>query len=211
LTQYDFRLLDNGKQQRITEDVASHPISLVVAIQANNDVEKILPQIQKLGSVFEQLVVGENGELAVLAFDHRIQTLADFYVRHGEDRHRVQKLKSGSTTMALNDAAMEGINMLKRRPETRRRVLLMISENRDKGSTIKTREVLTAAEFANVPIYSVDISKLLAALTSKPMPGRPDNRPPGAQHLPAGIVATPTTESQNNMATGFRCSKMSSI
>src|SRR5882724_1378651 len=122
LTQYDFRLLDNGKQQRITEDVASHPISLVVAIQANNDVEKILPSIQKLGSVFEQLVVGENGELAVLAFDHRIQTLADFTSDTEKIDMAFKKLKPGSTTMALNDAAMEGINMLKRRPETRRRV-----------------------------------------------------------------------------------------
>jgi VWFA-related protein len=149
--------------------------------------------------VFEQLVVGENGELAVLAFDHRIQTLADFTSDTEKIDIAFKKLKPGSTTMALNDAAMEGINMLRRRPETRRRVLLLISENRDKGSTIKTREVLTAAEFANVPIYSVDVSKLLAGLTAKPMPGRPDNRPPGAQHLPAGIVATPTTESQNNM------------
>src|SRR6266404_992764 len=174
LTQYDFRLYDNGKLQKITEDVASHPLSLVVAIQANNDVEKILPSIQKLGSVFEQLVVGENGEMAVLAFDHRIQTLADFTSDTEKIDIAFKKLKPGSTTMAVNDAAMEGINMLKRRPETRRRVLLVISENRDKGSTIKAREVLMAAEFANVPIYSVDISKLLAALTSKAMPGRPD-------------------------------------
>src|ERR1700687_5251929 len=42
----DFRLLDNGKPQKITEDVASHPMSLVVAIQANAEVEKILPQLQ---------------------------------------------------------------------------------------------------------------------------------------------------------------------
>jgi len=79
LTQYDFRLLDNGKQQRITEDIASHPISLVVGIQANNDVEKILPQIQKLGSVFEQLVVGENGEMAVLV----IVSIALLVIHHG--------------------------------------------------------------------------------------------------------------------------------
>src|SRR5258708_5979117 len=62
LTPYDFRLFDNGKLQKITQDAASHPISLVVAIQANSQMEKILPQIQKLGSVFEALVLGENGE-----------------------------------------------------------------------------------------------------------------------------------------------------
>src|SRR5580700_1314494 len=66
LTPYDFRLFDNGKPQKITQDVASHPLSLVVAVQANSAVEKILPQIQKLGSVFESLVLGEDGEMAVL-------------------------------------------------------------------------------------------------------------------------------------------------
>ena len=39
LSPIDFRLLDNGKPQKITEDVASHPISLVVAIQASAAME----------------------------------------------------------------------------------------------------------------------------------------------------------------------------
>src|SRR5215472_8501717 len=61
LTPYDFRLFDNGKAQKITEDITSHPISMVVAIQANADVEKVLPSIQKLSSIFESLVLGEDG------------------------------------------------------------------------------------------------------------------------------------------------------
>src|SRR6266704_6842776 len=62
LTPLDFRLLDNGKEQKITEDVASHPISLVVLVQANAGVEKILPQVQKIGSLIDGLVTGDNGE-----------------------------------------------------------------------------------------------------------------------------------------------------
>src|SRR5262249_55016053 len=58
LTPYDFRLRDNGRVQKITEDITSHPISMVVAIQANADVEKILPSIQKLSAIFESLVLG---------------------------------------------------------------------------------------------------------------------------------------------------------
>lgn len=199
LTQYDFRLFDNGKPQRITEDVASHPLSLVVAIQQNTDVEKILPQIQKLGSIFEALVLGENGEMALLGFDHRIQTLVEFTTDTDKIDAGFKKLKSGSSTSALNDAAIAGINMLRTRPPSRRRVLMLIAENRDKGSEIKEREVLSAAEFANVVVYSINVSELLAALTSKAQPPRPNPLPPGAQHLPAGIVNTPTTDSQMAM------------
>jgi VWFA-related protein len=201
LTPYDFRLLDNGKVQRITQDMASHPISMVVAIQANADVEKILPSIQRLAGVFESLVIGEDGEMSVIAFDHRNQTLTGFTNDAAQIDAAFRKLKPGSYTSALNNAVMEGINQLKTRPVTRRRILVLISENRDKGSSIKSREVLAEADFANVYIYSVNVSQLLASLTGKAQPNRPSpySLPPGATPLPLGQVNTATTESQMNM------------
>src|SRR6185437_16180222 len=47
LTDYDFRVLDNNKPQKIMEDVALHPLSVVLVIQANNDVTAVLPSIKK--------------------------------------------------------------------------------------------------------------------------------------------------------------------
>jgi len=199
LTPYDFRLFDNGKAQRISEDLAQHPLSVVVVIQANNDTEAILPKIMKQSSPLESLVMGSDGEVAVLAFDHRIQTLTPFTSDETQIDAAFKKLKVGSYTAALNDATMAGINMLKSRPTNRRRVLLQISENRDKGSSIHPREVLTEAEFANVVIYSMNISQFLDALTSHALPNRPDNRPPGAVFLGPGTTNTTTTESQMNM------------
>src|ERR1700731_1927253 len=78
LTPLDFELYDNGKLQKITEDVASHPMSLVVAVQASANMEKLLPSIRKIGSLFSGLVLGEAGEMAVLSFDHRVQTMTEF-------------------------------------------------------------------------------------------------------------------------------------
>ena len=75
--------------------------------------------------------------------------------------------------------------------------MLLISEKRDKGSEIRVREVLTAAEFANVVIYSLDISSIVAGLTSKGMPPPPPSIPAAAQHMPAGVDATPTRVEQN--------------
>jgi hypothetical protein len=103
LTPLDFRLTDNSKIQSITGDVASHPLSLVVAIQANADVETILPQIQKLSSVFESMVLGDNGEMAVLGFDHRTQTLADFTSEPAKIDAAFKNLKPGSYSSNLNE------------------------------------------------------------------------------------------------------------
>ncbi len=40
--------------------------------------EKILPQIRRIGSLFDGLVLGDEGEIAVVAFDHRVQVLTNF-------------------------------------------------------------------------------------------------------------------------------------
>src|SRR5580704_636630 len=146
LTPYDFRLYDNQKLQNITEDMATHPLSVVVVIQANADSEKVLPNIKRLSSVFESMVIGEEGEMAVIGFDHRIQVLTDFTSDPAKIDGAFQNLRAGGYTAALNDAVMRAINMLRTRPTNRRRVVIIISENRDKGSEIKkVREVLTEA------------------------------------------------------------------
>jgi VWFA-related protein len=201
LTPADFRLTDNGKAQKITEDMTTHPISMVIAVQANSEVEKMLPAIQKLGSAIQAQILGDDGEAAVIEFDHRIQTLGDFSSDPDKLAMALKKLKPGSLTSRLNDATIEGINMLKKRPDTRRRVLLLIAESLDKGSELRPREVLSAAEFADVVIYSIDISKFMSQITAAPPAGRSvlDNRPPGAVHMADGSVETSTTQSQNAM------------
>src|SRR5579863_1744536 len=112
LTPLDFRLLDNGKPQAFTVDTVMHPISLVVAVQANANVEAILPQIRKIGSVFDDLVIGENGEMAVVAFDHRIQVMTPFTSDPDKIHNAFKNLKPGSYASHLNEAAMESLNML---------------------------------------------------------------------------------------------------
>ncbi|HEX5431146.1 MAG TPA: VWA domain-containing protein [Bryobacteraceae bacterium] len=198
LTPLDFRILDNGHPQKFTEDIAVHPISLVVAVQASAQVEKILPQIRNVGSVFDTLVTGENGEMAVLAFDHTVKTMTPFTSDPDKIHKAFKDLRAGSWTFSLNDATTKALNMLRDRPSNRRRILVLISESRDNGSEMHVRDVLTEAEFADVVIYSVDISHLLSSLTEKPLPNRPLTAPPGGISLPAGQVLTPTLARQMN-------------
>jgi VWFA-related protein len=199
----DFRLTDNGKLQKIDQDVAVYPISMVIAVQANAEVEKMLPAIQKMGSAISAQILGDDGEAAVIEFDHRIQTLTDFSSDPDKLSAALKKLKPGSGSSRLNDATIESVNLLKSRPVSRRKILLLIAESRDNGSELKAREVLSAAEFAGVVIYAIDISKFVASVTAPPSANRNvlDNRPPGAVYAqgPGGGVQTPTTISQNNM------------
>jgi VWFA-related protein len=93
--------------------------------------------------------------------------------------------------------------MLDKRPKERRRVLLLVAESLDKGSEGRAREALTRLEFANVIVYALNISRLYSEFTSKPALPRPDPIPPGARHVPAGAVNTPTTTAQMTGAPGY--------
>ena len=57
--------------------------------------------------------------------------------------------------------------MLRSRPANRRRILLLISEVRDKGSEGKVRDSLLDIQMNNVELYSVDISRMMAGFVSR--------------------------------------------
>jgi len=188
----DFQLFDNNKAQNITADVHDQPLSLVIAVQKSFNLNDILPKIQRVGTLLNDLISGEDGETAVIAFDHRVQVVQDFTKDTGQISETIKKLTPGSSQHAVNDAVMQALRMLNiPRTKDRRRVILLIAEKRDKGSTVHMREVLTEAEFANVAIYSLDISSVMAGLTGQQMPARPPSNPATAQHVPAGAAQTP--------------------
>src|SRR5205085_991875 len=97
-----------------------------------------------------------------------------------------------STTSAMIDAVFQGTRMLKTRPQNHRRVMLLISETRDRGSEGKLREALEEAEFNNISIYTVNVNRLISTLTAKKQPPRPDPFPPGSRPRIPGASPTST-------------------
>ena len=192
----DFTLYDNGKAQKITADIAYQPISMVMAVQASFALNDILPKVQKIGNEVNDLIVGSGGEMAVLAFDHRIQTLQDFTDDGAKVSSALHRLSPGSSSHRMIDTVVTSVRMLQHRPQDRRRIILLIAEKRDSASEGKLRDALTAAEFGNIAIYSIDISHTQVLATGQPMPPRPDPIPATAQHLPGGAPITPTQMDQ---------------
>lgn len=193
----DFQLYDNNKLQSISADVRDEPLSLVVAVQKSYNLNDVLPKIQMIGPMLNDLVAGQDGEVALVSFDHRVTTVQDFTNETTKISEGLKSLRPGSSSHAAIDAEMACIRMLRSRPKDRRRVLLIIAEKRDRGSQARLREALEEAEFSNVTIFSIDISSLVATLTGTPMPPRPPAIPTTAEHIPAGGALTPTTIDQN--------------
>ncbi len=171
----DFELLDNNKPQKITSDVTQQPVSVVLVVQANSEVAPLLPTIKKSGLLLQGLVTGQEGDAAILAFDHRMQVMQDFTNDPGKLDDAMHKVSAGSTTAALVDAVMKADEMLRRHDQqnVRRRVIILMSRNIDKGSESRLQESVRKMQFDNVIVYCVDISRVKTALMKKPdYPGR---------------------------------------
>jgi VWFA-related protein len=200
LTTSDFQVLDNGKPQRITSEATQQPVSVVLAVQANSEVEPLLPVMRKSGILLQGLVTGEQGDVAVLAFDHRMQVMQDFTDDATKLDDAMHKVRSGSSTAALIDAVMKADDMLRNhdRQNARRRVVILLSRNVDRGSQLKLAEAIHQMQFDNVIVYCVDISRLKTSLLKEPDYPRPANGgiPPEAMGSITGQTQSQTTAIQ---------------
>lgn len=199
----DFQVTDNGAPQKISHfDLGGDPISMVILVETSSRIAPLLPAMSKTGILFTQTVVGSTGEAAVVGFNDSVDKLQDFTTNSDLIESTIARLKLGTSGSKLYDAMSAGVEMLTGRPQAtpekpgRRRVLMIMSEATDDGSSAKLGEVLRQAQLANVTIYSVGLSTTNAELRSKPKDTRPEMNPPGTFPLPPfpGSVQTPTTE-----------------
>jgi hypothetical protein len=147
-----FRLYDNEKEQSLTSvDVTYIPISMVVAVQANVEADRILPQVNKIGAMLQPIILGDQGEAAVVAYDHRVRLLQPFSSDPDDITKAIKSIKAGSTTSRLTDAVEQSVFLLSHRDKRRRRILLVIGEGRDMGSQASPRETLEKLNWPTSP------------------------------------------------------------
>ena len=183
LTADDFRLTDEGAPQKIrmdTSDTVLAPVSLVVLIQASGISAPALARIERVGGLIKPLVIGERGQAAVIEFDDELRLRTDFTADSGAIRAAFEGTRSRSIrTARLIDAVAEGVRMLDTRAANHRRVLLILSESRDRGSKMKLAEAVELAQRAGVVVYpatySVQASTFASSARDAPsMPAQND-------------------------------------
>lgn len=215
LEEKDFRVTDNGVEQRITHfDLGGYPLSLVILVETSSRISSLLPEMRKTGILFTQTVMGPSGEAAIVGFDDSVDKLQDFTGDPEALEKTIAGLSEGTSGTRLYDAMAAGVEMLNGRleatppapgPDTagagKRRVMLILSEANDVGSSLKLGEVLRQAQLANVTIYCVGLSTTRAELQAKPTRSGPvPMTPPGTFGRPPlpGVPQTPDSEAQRD-------------
>ena len=166
----DFVLLDNGRPLTAAVDTFTTgvaPIALVIAVQSAGISAAVLEKVRKIGAMIQPLITGERGCAALVSFDERVRWLQDCTGDQDALTRAFQKLEPGEEKKAVMlDAAQEVIERLRKRPKVRR-VLLLISESRDRGSETSLKGAVIAAQTAGVIVYAATYSAMKTAFTTK--------------------------------------------
>jgi VWFA-related protein len=213
LTVNDFRLADDGKPRPITldtSDTVQAPVSLMVLIQASGISAPALARISQVGGLIKPLLIGERGQAAVMEFDDELRLRTDFTADSMVIRSAFENTRNRSIRRArLIDAVAEGVRMLGTRAPNHRRVMLVLSESRDRGSKMKLPVAVELAQRAGVAVYFATYSVQASTFASRPedapsMPGGDDNLDILGGALELGRITLPNAADAFAKATGGR-------
>ncbi len=161
----DFIIEDDGTSQSVhlDESAESEPVSLMIAVQSGGRAPKEFQRMTGLSSMLDPILSNRENEGAVLFFDSKLDLVQDFTSDGDQVEKQLKKLPWGDRGAAIMDAVAYSARLLGRRPEGRKRVLLLISETRDHGSKFTTLEAALAAINNNdVSIYALPFSPYLS-------------------------------------------------
>jgi VWFA-related protein len=174
----DFVLEDNGVAQkiRVQEEMDTAPVALVVAVELGGVGALEFNKLAKLGPLLDLFLADGKGQAALVGFDSKPHLIRDF-TRSSEDVNAdLKHLKPGDGGDAILDSVSYAVDLLESQPKEYRRVLLLISEERDHGSKhTKPAKLIEKIGQSDVLVLSVSYSPARAEL-SHDLKDNGDNR-----------------------------------
>jgi VWFA-related protein len=164
----DFALEDNGVPQkiRVQEEMDTAPVALVVAVEQGGASVLEFDKLAKMGPLLDVFLTDPRSQAALVGFDSMPRLLDDF--THEGDRINagLQHLQAGDGGAAILDTVNYAVSLLETQPREFRRVLLLISEERDHGSRhTKPAQLIQKIGESDVLVLSVSFSPALAEIS----------------------------------------------
>lgn len=152
-----FRVLEDGIEQEIELFEARElSFAAVILIDTSGSMEQRLSVARSAAITFLQGIrFGDS--VAIYSFDHEPKLVQEFSSRTDISEAVFELKPRGITT--LNDAIFTAADLLSRRPE-KRRAIIVLSDGEDTGSKRSASRALKAALAADATIYTVDMTTL---------------------------------------------------
>ena len=155
----DFVLEDNGVRQRIRlqEEMDMAPVALVVAVEEGGASALEFDKLAKLGPLLDLFLADGRSQAALVGFDSRPHLIHDYAHSSDELGESLQHLEPGNGGAAILDTVSYAVDLLEDQPKQYRRVLLLVSEERDHGSK-HTKADLLAKKIGRSDVLVLSIS-----------------------------------------------------
>ncbi|HEY1581350.1 MAG TPA: VWA domain-containing protein [Terracidiphilus sp.] len=161
LKQSDFVVEDNGVPQKIhvQEELDTAPIALVIAMEEGRAGWLEFQKLNKMGPLLDMFLSDPRSQAAVVGFSSKPRLIHDYTHSEEELGRSLQQLEPGDGGAAILDTISYGVDLLEDMPKDYRRVLLLISEQRDHGSKhTKPAQLVTKIGRSDVLVLSITYS-----------------------------------------------------
>lgn len=150
------RLWDNGIEQKLsllkTDDL---PVSLVVLLQTGGSANQYLSIYEDLPALLRNIVAGSVHEITLVTFDSHIEEIWHFPARSDGVDFALTHQPGGDQGASIRDAIAFGVNQLQAEPGRFRRIILLVSGDSDRGSSIASQPLLEKLGSASTVVYSL--------------------------------------------------------
>ncbi|MGA3332884.1 MAG: VWA domain-containing protein [Terracidiphilus sp.] len=161
----DFVLEDNGVPQkiRVQPELDTAPMALVVAVEEGGASVLEFDKLAKMGPLLDLFLSDPRSEVALVGFDSVPHLIQDYTHAGGQVNAELQQLQPGDGGAAILDTVNYAVTLLETQPKEYRRVLLLISEERDHGSKhTKPVDLIKKIGESDVLVLSVSYSPAAA-------------------------------------------------
>lgn len=161
LKQSDFVVEDNGVPQKIhmQEDLDTAPVALVVAMEEGRAGWLEFQKLGKLGPLLDVFLADPRSQAALVGFSSKPRLIHDYTHSEEDLAQSLQQLEPGDGGAAILDTISYGVDLLEDEPKNYRRVLLLISEERDHGSKhTKPAQLVSKIGRSDVLVLSITYS-----------------------------------------------------
>jgi len=194
LQQEEFKVFDNDEPQTIRQfDSEMRRLSLVIVVETNEATAPFLDSVHGLGSMFSEMVMGPQGEVALLTYSDHLEQPLDFTPNGDKLDTVLRGLHGRGGGMHLDDAIARSFSMLDDRPKEDRKVAIIFSDGFNMGSQMSRSEIVKRAMNSNITVYGLGFSPV-KGLWERPVKDPPPDmvNQSVARSLPPNSVPTPT-------------------
>lgn len=208
----DFLVLNDGKPQTvrmISRDSDSLPIHAVIVLETNGSSEAALAKIRKTASIVSSYITndmetGAPSLAAVVTASDEVRINQDFTADPNILGDVFAKLSATGDSDRLLDGVSLACDLLAVRREPARRVIVLISESRDRQSKAHFADVIEKAQKHDVVVYTLSYSAYATAFTQKAS----DCQPPPDQ---PGLYDPNNQGGMNLLALGLELARMAKV